>query len=46
MKIAGIAITDLKFSRVPVTLERNLCTPTSKFRDALARDVADHLHHE
>ena len=39
MKITDIRVTDLKFSRAPVTLKRHLCTPTAKFRDALSRDV-------
>lgn len=34
MKIAEIKTTDLRFSRTPDTLKKNLCTPTSKFREA------------
>ncbi len=32
MKITEISVTNLRFSREPDTLKRNLCTPTSKFR--------------
>lgn len=32
MKITEILVTDLRFSRSPDTLKRNLCTPTSKFK--------------
>jgi L-alanine-DL-glutamate epimerase-like enolase superfamily enzyme len=34
MKITDIRTTDLAFSRTPDTLKKNLCTPTSKFRNA------------
>jgi L-rhamnonate dehydratase len=38
--IKEIRTTDLKFSRVPDTLKRNLCTPTSRFKnDARSRDA-------
>ena len=38
--IAAIRCTDLRFSRTPDTLKKNLCTPTSRFKnDALSRDV-------
>ena len=38
--IKDIRATDLKFSRTPDTLKRNLCTPTSRFKnDARSRDA-------
>lgn len=38
--IKNIRSTDLKFSRVPDTLKRNLCTPTSRFKgEARSRDA-------
>lgn len=38
--IKDIRTTDLGFSRVPHTLKRNLCTPTSRFKhDPLSRDA-------
>jgi len=38
--IQDIRVTDLKFSRVPDTLKRNLCTPTSRFKnEAHSRDA-------
>ncbi len=38
--IKYIRATDLKFSRTPDTLKRNLCTPTSRFKhDAHSRDA-------
>lgn len=40
MTITDIKTTDLCFSREPNTLSKNLCTPTSKFRDAHSRQVA------
>lgn len=39
MKIADIRVTDLEFSRTPDTLKKNLCTPTSRFRDPLSQGV-------
>jgi L-rhamnonate dehydratase len=36
MRIQDIQVTDLQFSRTPDTLKKHLCTPTSKFRDALS----------
>src|SRR5690348_2858214 len=38
--IKDIRATDLKFSRTPDTLKRNLCTPTSRFKhEPHSRDV-------
>jgi len=38
--IKEIRCTDLRFSRTPDTLKKNLCTPTSRFKhDALSRDA-------
>ncbi|MFA5057871.1 MAG: enolase C-terminal domain-like protein [Opitutaceae bacterium] len=39
MKIVDIKVTELQFSQSPDTLKKHLCTPTSKFRDALAGNV-------
>ena len=36
MKIIDVKSTNLRFSRTPETLKKNLCTPTSKFRDPLS----------
>jgi L-rhamnonate dehydratase len=36
MIIQDIQVIDLQFSRTPDTLKKHLCTPTSKFRDALS----------
>jgi len=33
MKISDICVTDLRFSRVPLTLRRNMCAPTARFGD-------------
>jgi L-rhamnonate dehydratase len=35
MKISDVRVTNLRFSRTPDTLKKNLCTPTSKFRREL-----------
>lgn len=36
MKITDLKTWNLRFSRTPDTLKKNLCTPTSKFRDPLS----------
>ncbi len=40
MRITGIKVTDLSFSRQPDTLKKNLCTPTTKFRDPLSEGMS------